>query len=208
MLAAVRPGSRRVFVKGASASTRNVQYIPHRSAHSTWSLPPRQHSYVPFFTRAKVPQNNARRYLWAIPVLGGAYLFLAPKEERVAELLASPHIIPCPPSKCPAEESQFMVNSPDEEHRTLISRIRRFLRDRFWEPICTARRFVHLFFIFIPVILSSPILLVRPVESRRRAATDGELWWYDLFVSAMQRAGPTFIKVRTQSDCKCWETDH
>lgn len=200
MLVAVRTGSQRLLVKGFSVHSQNVL---RRAVHSNLRLSPSQHSFVPFFTSAKIPQNNARRYLWAIPILGGAYLFFAPKEERVVELLASPHIIPCPPSRCPAEESQLMIDSPDEEHRTLISRVLRFLKDRIWEPICTGRRFVYLFFVFIPVILTSPILLVGPIESHKRAATDGELWWYGLLVSAMQRAGPTFIKVRMQHGSKC-----
>lgn len=89
----------------------------------------------------------------------------------------------------------MMINSPDEEGRSLLSRIMRFIRLRIWEPLQTGRRFIHLFFIFIPVILTAPMLLIGEPEPRYKGDGWGAVWWYELLVSAMQRAGPTFTKV-------------
>lgn len=69
------------------------------------------------------------------------------------------------------------------------------LHDKIWEPILTAKRFVYLFFLFMPVILTSPILLVGKPEKRLRGDRWGAVWWYGYLVSKMEAAGPTFIKV-------------
>jgi aarF domain-containing kinase len=53
-----------------------------------------------------------------------------------------------------------------------------------------------LFFLFIPVIISSPMLLVGSPEERLQGDKWGAVWWYDYLVVQMDRAGPTFIKVR------------
>lgn len=91
---------------------------------------------------------------------------------------------------------QMVINSPYEEDRTLLSRVVRFLRDNIWEPILTARRFIHLFFIFVPVIVTSPAMLCGKPLQRYSRERSGAIWWYDFLVYALQKAGPTFIKVR------------
>lgn len=48
-----------------------------------------------------------------------------------------------------------------------------------------AARLVYLLALFTPVIFTSPLVLTK----------DGAVWWYDLLVSIMQKAGPTFVKV-------------
>ncbi len=63
---------------------------------------------------------------------------------------------------------------------------------RVWEYVLTAKRFIYLFFLFIPVLISSPVLLV---GKSPRANRWGAIWWYGLLVSRMESAGPTFIKV-------------
>ena len=159
---------------------------------------PRQQSFLPFFTRAKAPTCSVkRRLLLAIPLGAGLTLLFAPKKPHLLPaVFASPNLIPCPPPKAlPSDEMPMMINSPDEEERSIISRIIRFLRIRIWEPLQTVRRFIHLFLIFIPVILTSPMLLVGEREPRYKGDGWGAVWWYDLLVSAMQRAGPTFTKV-------------
>ena len=134
-----------------------------------------------------------------MPVAGGAVaVYLSPpKPLMLSAFFASPRLIPLRSRDEDTDnaETQMVINSPDEEDRTLLSRIIRFLRDTIWEPFLTARRFVHLFFIFIPVIVSSPAILFGQPEKRFGGERSGAIWWYDYLVIALQRAGPTFIKV-------------
>jgi aarF domain-containing kinase len=64
------------------------------------------------------------------------------------------------------------------------------------EPACTGLRFLHLVFIFVPVLATVPMIWV----GRRRKDGDGErsgtLWWYGFLVASMERAGAAFIKVQ------------
>lgn len=170
-------------------------HLPRRFA-STF---PKQGSFTPFFSRAKVPYRSfGRRYLWILPVSGGLTLYCLPRQPTLlSSLFASPKIIPLPHSKPEAEQEEIIsLNSPNEENRSLLSRIRRFFVVWIWEPILTTRRFVHLFVIFVPVILTSPALLFGEVQGKK-GSNSGAIWWYDFLVGSLQRAGPTFIKAST-----------
>jgi len=72
-----------------------------------------------------------------------------------------------------------------------------------WEYILTAKRFIYLFFLFVPVLVSSPILLVGKPQKSLRGDRWGAVWWYGLLVSRMEAAGPTFIKVRGTIQFTC-----
>jgi len=64
-----------------------------------------------------------------------------------------------------------------------------------WEPACTGFRFLHLVFIFVPVIVAVPALWLGPRNQERSNERSGTLWWYWFLVKSMERAGPAFIKV-------------
>ena len=64
-------------------------------------------------------------------------------------------------------------------------------RISYWETLLTTKRFAALLAIFLPVIVTSPVLLL---PERWRG-----VWWYGLLVAQMERGGPTFIKVRPTS---------
>ncbi|KAI8981392.1 ABC1-domain-containing protein [Trametes punicea] len=85
--------------------------------------------------------------------------------------------------------------SPSEFDRSLLRRILSFLRERLIEPILTAKRFVYLCFVFVPVLLAAPMLLIGPPEEQYGGDKWGAVWWYGFLTSQMQRAGPTFIKL-------------
>lgn len=70
-----------------------------------------------------------------------------------------------------------------------------FLYCYVYDPIATGFRFLHLAFIFVPVVVTVPaIWLGRKVRTKNGVRT-GTIWWYKFLVNAMERAGPAFIKV-------------
>jgi aarF domain-containing kinase len=64
-----------------------------------------------------------------------------------------------------------------------------------YEPIATSLRFLHLVFIFVPVIITVPAIWVGKRQRERDNERSGTIWWYGFLVSSMERAGPAFIKV-------------
>ncbi|KAI0361436.1 ABC1-domain-containing protein [Trametes cingulata] len=88
-----------------------------------------------------------------------------------------------------------MIMSPSESDRSLLGRILAFIRERLIEPILTAKRFVYLCCVFVPVLLAAPMLLVGQPEEHLGGDRWGAVWWYGFLTSQMQRAGPTFIKL-------------
>ncbi len=64
-----------------------------------------------------------------------------------------------------------------------------------YEPIATGFRFLHLVVIFVPVIVTTPIVWFgRRLKDRDNERT-GTIWWYGFLIRSMERAGPAFIKV-------------
>lgn len=71
----------------------------------------------------------------------------------------------------------------------------RFFDTWIIEPIATGLRFLHLVFIFVPVIAAVPMIWVGPRSSSRDGERWGTVWWYGFLVTSMERAGAAFIKV-------------
>lgn len=159
----------------------------------------RPHSTTPFPSR--VPSQGprtVRRYLWMVPVAGGLALYLSPQPRSlIRDILSSPTVIPC--NGCRKQLEEASIQSPAEPNRSFLSQILSFLRDNVWEPILTARRLVHLLFLFIPVLLTSPMMLVGKPEKNLGGDRWGAVWWYEFLTAQMQRAGPTFVKVRPKN---------
>lgn len=170
---------------------------------STWTRSPRFSSH--FFTKIPAPVPRlGRKLLWALPIAGGIGFFLLPKPQTIglSTVFTSPTLIPCPnPNGCPVDAIEATILSPDEDDRSLLSRLGSVFIDRIWEPILTARRFIHLLFLFVPVLFSAPMLLVGRLEDRLHGDRWGAVWWYGFLTSQMQKAGPTFVKV-----CRTFET--
>ncbi|ORY22959.1 ABC1 family-domain-containing protein [Naematelia encephala] len=105
------------------------------------------------------------------------------------------------PQPVPSEEEEEVPF--DEEPSALPTTINKFLHDYLIEPLATLFRFLHLAFLFGPVILTSPMLFIGRPERRRRVAKPvadaeenwGAVWWYGFLVKQMERAGPSFIKL-------------
>jgi aarF domain-containing kinase len=76
-----------------------------------------------------------------------------------------------------------------------------FIDNYIVEPICTGLRFLHLVFIFVPVIVTIPVIWLGKRQPDRDNERSGSLWWYGFLVSSMERAGAAFIKVLHQIHC-------
>ncbi|KDN44741.1 ABC1-domain-containing protein [Tilletiaria anomala UBC 951] len=74
------------------------------------------------------------------------------------------------------------------------------------EPLGTAKRFLVLACIFLPVLLTAPMIFIgskrdrgkrrgRKVASKEEGERWGALWWYRYLVVSLEAAGPTFIKL-------------
>lgn len=63
------------------------------------------------------------------------------------------------------------------------------------EPFMTGIRFLHLAFIFIPVLFTVPAIWFGRKLSDRDGERRGALWWYAYLVWSMEKAGASFIKV-------------
>jgi hypothetical protein len=141
-------------------------------------------------TWARTP---TRRVFWAFPLAGGLTLCLAPPiNSLVCTILTPPAVISCSDSP---RRTQPIILSPSESDQSIFNRIVSVLQANVWEPILTATRFIYLFILFIPVIVSSPLLLVGPPEEGYGGDRWGAVAWYSFLVSRMEAAGPTFIKV-------------
>ncbi|KAK5118151.1 hypothetical protein LTR62_004198 [Meristemomyces frigidus] len=63
------------------------------------------------------------------------------------------------------------------------------------EPLATGVRFLHLLVIFVPVIVSIPVIWIGKKQADRDNERSGTLWWYGFLVGSMERAGAAFIKL-------------
>jgi aarF domain-containing kinase len=71
-----------------------------------------------------------------------------------------------------------------------------FIEDYIIEPIATGLRFLHLVVIFVPVIVTIPVIWLGQRQADKDNERSGTIWWYGFLVSSMERAGAAFIKVR------------
>lgn len=137
------------------------------------------------------------RTLWLAPVVGGVVIYFSPAPKlHLPSVFSSPTLIPCPETRDTRRfADEDMIGSPAEPQRSLCFRILRLLQDYIWEPILTSRRFIFLFYLFVPVVVTMPMLLVGSPDEQLQGDRWGAVWWYDLLVRRMQAAGPTFTKV-------------
>ena len=96
-----------------------------------------------------------------------------------------------------ASREELKQSIPDSVHG--LRRVWRelvFVIDQYiYEPLATGFRFLHLVFIFVPVILTVPIIWIGRRYKDHDNERGGTLWWYGFLVHSMERAGPAFIKV-------------
>ena len=64
-----------------------------------------------------------------------------------------------------------------------------------YEPLAVGLRFLHLVAIFVPVVVTVPVVWLGSRRRDRENERSGTLWWYRFLVRSMERAGPAFIKL-------------
>lgn len=132
------------------------------------------------------------KYGVSISILVGGgllYIFDVSRRPELHDLIISPAFIPPSGKQAPV----FVIPSPPDI--TLFEKITNLLRKYMFSPLRTGLRFLHLLFIFSPVIIASPMLFIGVSEPQYGGERWGAIWWYGLLTKNMQRAGPTFIKV-------------
>ena len=79
--------------------------------------------------------------------------------------------------------------------RKIRRAIWRFVDTYIMEPIATGFRFLHLVFIFVPVLATVPVIWLGGRVPEKENERSGTIWWYGFLVSSMERAGAAFIKL-------------
>jgi len=127
-----------------------------------------------------------------------AFIELSEKENEGAEDTAEMRML-----KVSRQEIKKEVNDDDRGFTRLRRQVVLFLDLYIWEPACTGVRFLQLAVIFVPVLLTVPVIWFGPRQRDRGDERSGTLWWYGFLVKAMEWAGPAFIKVG--STLPCWD---
>ena len=102
-----------------------------------------------------------------------------------------------------ASRAEIQKSIPDDVHGwRRVWHSFYYIVDTFvWEPLATGFRFLHLVLIFVPVIVTVPIVWFGRRRKDKGNERAGTLWWYSFMVHSMERAGPAFIKVSPHPHC-------
>ncbi|KAI1314898.1 hypothetical protein EDD11_001578 [Mortierella claussenii] len=79
--------------------------------------------------------------------------------------------------------------------RRLKKHLEDMLDDYVLHPILTIWRFGVLAVIFLPLIITAPVVFLGERQKELDNERSGTIWWYSLLVRHMEMAGPTFIKL-------------
>ena len=97
--------------------------------------------------------------------------------------------------KASTEEIRKKIPVDEDGHRKPLGTIWFYIDQYLIEPLATTFRFFHLVLIFVPVIITVPIIWIGSRQKHRDDERSGTIWWYGFLVSSMERAGPAFIKL-------------
>jgi len=165
--------------------------IAHHGVRTfTWTRP-RQHQS--FFQNAKIFFRNP-----PAPVKGGTACLAALSPAAFIELSEEG-------DDGETGEERMLQASRQELAEYVPERLRgshkirrsiwKFLDTYIIEPIATGFRLLHLVIIFVPVILTIPVIWIGQRQKDKDNERSGTLWWYGFLVRSMERAGAAFIKV-------------
>lgn len=175
-----------------------VQSLQHRQSFHSRRLP----SFLSHHLHSSTHSSSSRPWLWILcTAIGSGLCAHSHLHSRPSLRLETLNQHLTPPSQATDELKDH------DSDRSLIRKGLDLIEHYVIEPLATTRRFLYLLTLFLPLVLTSPVLLLEYVElghpaKRRKRNSVGALvterrtttWWYFLLVNAMQRAGPTFIK--------------
>ncbi|KAA1075874.1 hypothetical protein PGT21_029159 [Puccinia graminis f. sp. tritici] len=180
-----------------------------RSAVGTCCLRARSSHFRTVYTSVRpLPlgpfSKPSKQFKWSLISIGGTgLLYLLLSTDGSLQLAARPESIDNQVNILPITRPARRKSS-----KTSLRSLWNSIKRNIIEPLATASRFLYLLALFLPVLITSPVVLLEYIElahprKRRKVRKDGTLiterastsWWYKLLVSSTQKAGPTFIKL-------------
>lgn len=145
--------------------------------------------FRPLFKPPPVPRRTTLLLSAATALTPAAFIELS-QEEKDDGKTGEEHMLEASRQELAEAVPEYLQGS-----RTIRRAIWRFIDAWIFEPIATGVRFVHLMFIFVPVIVTVPMIWVGKRQEDRDDERWGTVWWYGFLVRSMERAGAAFIKV-------------
>lgn len=159
-------------------------------------IPRRQPSYSPWTRKYSLkdprqrPTRNSRLILWSAATLAPAAFIKISEEEPDEGLTHEQQML-----RISRQEISKKVPEDAKGVERVWKSMVYILDQYFYEPLATTFRFFHLLIIFVPVIVSIPIIYIGPRSKDRDNERIGVVWWFTFLVKSMERAGPAFIKL-------------
>jgi aarF domain-containing kinase len=194
-----------------SARLRVEPPLPPSPAH------PRHRTLQSLAATPSQGSSERRRWAWLLVPVGAAGLIAISSQTLQADAgeRDTSHDDPKEPF-APSIEA-IEAEPPRNPILRFFSSIGNFLHIYIVEPLGTGKRFLVLVSLFLPVLLTLPMVWVgrrrekgkgrkgRRVRKDEEGQRWGALWWYGFLVRQMERAGPTFIKVSGSTASACIE---
>jgi aarF domain-containing kinase len=185
--------SYRIFSHPTALSARTlIHFGSGARVRKQHSIPRLQNAVYSTFKSSHRP--GLLKYAVTLSAGGAAIYAIQKSSNQPVQIHSMTHSPACIPTAAASKRTPLIASPPDPP-RSFLSWIVRFLRKHIFSPLRTGLRFLHLVFIFSPVIICAPMLFIGNEEKEHGGERWGALWWYDLLTRSMQRAGPTFIKV-------------
>ncbi|CAK7565401.1 MAG: hypothetical protein SEPTF4163_003318 [Sporothrix epigloea] len=122
-----------------------------------------------------------------------AFVELSEKDNQGTEYTTETRMLEV--SRQEIDNKRAHIHPGEKGARYVLHRLVGLLDLYVWEPLCTGVRFLQLTCIFVPVIITLPVIWVGQRQPSRDNERTGTLWWYGFLVRAMELAGPAFIKL-------------
>lgn len=136
------------------------------------------------------------------------------EEIEVLKEAEEPSLVPLKSAET-TEEGLYEASVQEDKERkrirqnnTILWRLMYFIGDWIVDPTITCLRFVQLSVMFIPVMVSLPIVLFGPRDPLRSNEKRGTILWYRYLTWTMELAGPSFIKVQELDDYLVWWSEN
>ncbi|KAI5197856.1 hypothetical protein AUEXF2481DRAFT_37953 [Aureobasidium subglaciale EXF-2481] len=143
-----------------------------------------------FFRNPPSPVKGGTACLAAAALSPAAFVSLSENEESEDGLTGEQQMLEASRKELAEQVPGWVGGS-----KSLRIGIWKFLDTWIIEPIATGFRLLHLIFIFVPVIVTVPVIWLGSRQAEKDNERSGTLWWYAFLVNGMERAGAAFIKL-------------